>query len=83
MHLHSPEIFQRAKPLQLLTTDPQAEYGTQAMAAELQRLARANKGGGPALLVMGGHEDGIIAYGQTATETGTLIIQTLAKARAN
>lgn len=78
MHLHSPEIFALQGPLRLPVTDPAAPYGSPAMAAEIARLA--SRAGWPGLLVMGGHEDGILAFGTTAAETGTLVVRTLAAA---
>lgn len=81
MHLHSPEIFKHADRLQLPSTNPEAEYGTPEMATELKRLVQAGKNQKPTLLIMGGHEDGILAYGRTASETGALVVETLVQAR--
>jgi ribulose-5-phosphate 4-epimerase/fuculose-1-phosphate aldolase len=80
MHLHTPEIFAARDRLHLPVTDPAAAYGTPEMAAEIARLAPAS--GWPGLLVMGGHEDGILAFGATAAETGGLVVRTLAEALA-
>ena len=80
MHLHSPEIFVAAGRLALPATDPGAPYGSPAMAAEIARLAPHS--GWPGLLVMGGHEDGILAFGASAEETGSTVITTLAAALA-
>lgn len=80
MHLHSPEIFAAHTRLDLPVTDPDAPYGSPAMAAEIGRICPS--AGWPGLLVMGGHEDGILAFGATATETGTLVVSTLAAALA-
>jgi ribulose-5-phosphate 4-epimerase/fuculose-1-phosphate aldolase len=80
MHLHSPEIFAIRQLLKLPTTDPTAPYGSPAMAAEIVR--RYPVAGWPGRLVMGGHEDGILAFGADAAETGSLIVRTLAAALA-
>lgn len=80
MHLHSPEIFAARTRLGLPTTDPEAPYGSPAMATEINRLSPA--AGWPGLLVMGGHEDGILAFGASAAETGALVVRTLAAALA-
>lgn len=80
MHLHSPEIFDQRLSLGLPCTDPGADYGTPAMAWEIQRLAGKSGGAQPGLLVMGGHRDGLLAYGTTATATGGLVVATLALA---
>lgn len=82
MHLHSPEIFNRRTQLGLPCTDPSADYGTPEMAAELQRLVKSHDGRTSSnLLVMTGHQDGILAYGSTSEETGDLVVKTLALAR--
>jgi hypothetical protein len=81
MHLHSPEIFAAGSRLHLPTTDPGAPYGSPQMAAEIRRLSPA--AGWPGLLIMGGHDDGILAFGTTATTTGTLVMATLAAALAD
>jgi ribulose-5-phosphate 4-epimerase/fuculose-1-phosphate aldolase len=80
MHLHCPDIFAAGSRLRLPTTDPGAPYGSPQMAAEIRRLSPA--AGWPGLLVMGGHEDGILAFGATAAATGTLVMATLATALA-
>lgn len=81
MHLHSPEIFAARQELHLPVTDPAAAYGSPQMAAEIARLRAF--AGWPGLLVMGGHEDGILAFGAQAEETGTLVVKTLAAALAS
>lgn len=80
MHLHSPDIFKNYRALKLPCTDPAAAYGTPDMAAAIQALAKSRDGTDSNLLVMGGHQDGILAYGSDAQTTGQLVITTLAKA---
>ena len=80
MHLHSPAIFAARERLQLPTTDPLAVYGSPQLAAAVVRLCA--EAGWPGLLVMGGHEDGILAFGATAAATGGLVVRTLAAALA-
>jgi hypothetical protein len=80
MHLHSPDVFAARRPLQLPVTAASAAYGTPEMAAEIVRLLPL--AGWPGLLVMGGHEDGILAFGANAAETGSLVVRTLAAALA-
>jgi hypothetical protein len=80
MHLHSPEIFAARQRLKLPTTEATAAYGSPEMAAEIVRLQPL--AGWPGLLVMGGHEDGILAFGAHAAETGSLVVRILAAALA-
>lgn len=81
MHLHSPEIFAAGERLGLPITAPDATYGSPALAVEIRRLATA--AGRPGLLVMGGHQDGILAFGSSAEATGLLAVSTLARALAS
>lgn len=81
MHLHSPDIFHNRERLHLPSTDPAAAYGTPEMAGEIGRLVRTTDPCRPGLLVMTGHEDGILAYGPGAEETGNLVMATLAAAQ--
>lgn len=81
MHLHCPEIFDNGMSLRLPYTSPAADYGTPEMAAEIQRLASDYSHSNPHLLIMSGHQDGILAYGSSAAETASLAITTLALAR--
>jgi ribulose-5-phosphate 4-epimerase/fuculose-1-phosphate aldolase len=80
MHVHTPEIWRHADSLGLPCTDPAAAYGTPEMAAETRRLFRdeAVRAGG--IFVMGGHEDGVVAFGRTAEEAGTVLVGVLARA---
>lgn len=81
MHLHSPEIFRQRARLNLPGTAPDADYGTPAMAAEILKLVQSHDPQEPGLLVMTGHQDGILAYGPAAQAAGELVIATLALAR--
>ncbi len=80
MHVHSPEIWHHAALLGLPRTEPAAAYGTPAMAAETRRLLAdpAVRAGG--IFAMGGHEDGLVAFGRTAEAAGTVLLLTLARA---
>jgi len=66
IHVHSPSLWDAAARLGLPTTNPAAGYGTPAMALEICRLLDAQPVTG--MLAMGGHEDGIIAYGATMAD---------------
>jgi len=80
MHLHSPDIFNNYKRLNLPCSDPSAAYGTPEMASAIEALAKEQQDGHSSLLVMGGHQDGILAYGSDADATGGLVIRTLNRA---
>jgi ribulose-5-phosphate 4-epimerase/fuculose-1-phosphate aldolase len=73
-HVHSPAIWRCASLLGLPVTDARVPYGTPAMAREVGRLVDGAAG----TLVMGGHEDGVMAFGQTADEAGSILLRALA-----
>lgn len=78
-HAHAPGLWRRAADLGLPTTAPTAECGTPDLAREIARLGRdgALTGG---VLAMGGHEDGILAFGPTPREAGERLLEALAAA---
>jgi hypothetical protein len=57
-------------------------YGTTAMATEVGRLYRETSLAEGRVLAMGGHEDGIIAFGRTPEEAGSAFTEALARAYA-
>jgi hypothetical protein len=67
IHCHSAELWRRLLDV-APTTSSQAEYGTPAMAAEVQRLFRETGVLQRRLFVMGGHENGIVAFGGSVGE---------------
>lgn len=79
-HVHSPAIWQRAARLRLPTTDPAVPYGTPEMAREVARLWRDSPLAEVQILAMGGHEDGVIAFGRSAEEAGQVTLRFLARA---
>lgn len=81
-HVHAPEIWRAASRLGLPATDPAAAYGTPAMAESVRALHARGRLAVPGLFVMGGHEDGVVAFGERATEAGTLLFDALARALA-
>ena len=80
MHAHSPHIWRQAGALQLPITDSDVTYGTPEMAAEVQRLFRETEVKARRIFSMGGHEDGIVSFGCTAEEAGTVLLTHLARA---
>ncbi len=80
LHVHSPDIWRHADSLQLPVTDPAVAYGTPAMALEVGRLFRETDVRDKGLFSMGGHEDGIVAFGATAETAGQRLVSHLAMA---
>ena len=82
LHGHAPEIWRHARALGLPVTRVDALNGTPEMALEVQRLYRESTLSGTGILAMGGHEDGVIAFGATAAEAGETLVRHLARALA-
>jgi ribulose-5-phosphate 4-epimerase/fuculose-1-phosphate aldolase len=79
-HGHCPVIWQHSEALGIPTTHPEVAYGTPEMAAEVRRLHRHTSLPDRRILSMGGHEDGVLAFGPTPREAGEILIATLARA---
>ena len=80
LHAHSPVLWRASQALRLPTTDPRVPYGTPQMAREMQRLYRGSTVQATNLLAMGGHEDGIIAFGETVEQAGQALVMWLGRA---
>jgi L-ribulose-5-phosphate 4-epimerase len=57
------------------TTSPEIEYGTAEMAKEVQSLATDLNSDGEKLIIMGGHREGILSFGENIEEATDQIIQ--------
>lgn len=82
LHAHAPELWRRARALGLPVSHPDAVNGTTAMAAEIQRLYREGTFASTRVAAMGGHEDGVLAFGGSAEEAGTALVAQFARARS-
>ncbi|KIH77427.1 Ribulose-5-phosphate 4-epimerase/Fuculose-1-phosphate aldolase [Geoalkalibacter ferrihydriticus] len=80
LHAHSPHIWRLAKQLDLPLTREDVPYGTPAMADEVRRVCMEEELCPLAVLAMGGHEDGILAFGPDSGSAGTALIAYLAQA---
>jgi ribulose-5-phosphate 4-epimerase/fuculose-1-phosphate aldolase len=80
LHAHSPEIWRHAAALNLPVTDANVPYGTPEMAAEVRRLFGETDVATRLVFSMGGHEDGIVAFGRTAEEAGEALLACLQQA---
>jgi hypothetical protein len=78
MHGHSPHIWHAAARLGLPTTDAAVPYGSPEMSAEVGRLWRSSDMRSRRIFSMGGHEDGIVTFGRSASEAGQTLVDALA-----
>lgn len=82
LHVHSPDIWRYAEWLDIPVTRKNVLYGTPEMAHEVRRLFCDTAVRERMILSMGGHEDGVVAFGHTAEEAGTVMMACLARALA-
>jgi hypothetical protein len=76
-HVHSPAIWQAADRLRLIRSDPAVAYGTPQMACEVAHLFLETDARQAGIFIMGGHADGVIAFGTDEQTTGTILLNTL------
>ena len=82
IHAHSPHIWRHGAALDLPTTDPTVAYGTPEMAAAVRSSFARTRVRERLIFSMGGHEDGVVSFGRTAEEAGTVMLNYLAWAFA-
>lgn len=80
-HVHNPDIWENRETLGIPTTDVNVEYGTPDMARDIQRLLQSDESRNCHIIVMAGHEDGVVSFGQSAAEAGDTLTSYLTKAR--
>jgi L-ribulose-5-phosphate 4-epimerase len=71
IHIHDSKLWEKYFN-QLPTTDPSAEYGTPEIAFSIERLITETKMK-QSIMVMGGHEDGLIAFASNLEEALLLL----------
>lgn len=82
LHVHSPVIWGSAPRLGIPVTDATVDYGTPAMAHEVERLFAATDVRHKGIFSMGGHLDGVVSFGVTAGEAGAILLSALAASYA-
>jgi len=80
LHAHAPEVWRQARALGLPATRDGAANGTPEMALEVQRLHRDGPLAALGILVMGGHEDGVLTFGASASAAGAILVRHLGRA---
>jgi ribulose-5-phosphate 4-epimerase/fuculose-1-phosphate aldolase len=74
VHVHSPAIW-NARRYVLPTTRDDVLYGTPEMGYEMLRLHKRKALGRQGVVIMGGHQDGVIAFGPTIAEAAGEILK--------
>ncbi len=78
IHVHSPSIWRHTHKLGLPNIDAEIPYGTVEMANEVARLYQSGCLQKTMLFSMLGHEDGVVAFGNTLEFAALKLIQYLA-----
>lgn len=73
VHIHSRKLWERYLDI-LPTTAKEVEYGTPEMAYEIIRLMGLAETQNKKVFVMGGHFEGIVAFGKTIEEAARRIL---------
>ncbi|MFH0995579.1 MAG: class II aldolase/adducin family protein [Pseudomonadota bacterium] len=82
IHAHSPEIWTHADSIGIPVTRRDVHYGTPEMAEEVCRLFQNTPVSVLKIFAMGGHEDGIVAFGSSLEQAGLTLVRYLAMATA-
>ena len=81
-HVHSPTLWHAAGRLGLPTTAPDVAYGTPEIARAVRDLVSAGIVRKRGVFVMGGHQDGVVAFATSAPAAGAGLLHALALALA-
>lgn len=75
LHVHEPRMWHYALAQGYPASDPRVGYGSAQMVREVERLYRQSKLARIGVLVMAGHEDGIIAFGEDTNQAGLRLLK--------
>ena len=81
LHVHSPDIWNSAIAQGIPVTNAAVEYGTPEMSREVECLFSQTDVRRKGIFSMGGHEDGIAAFGRSVEEAGNTLLTALAGSR--
>ena len=76
IHIHSLDLWERYKGV-MPTTPSAAEYGTPEIALAVRSLCMNEKITGNEVIIMGGHKEGMIAFGNDLEDAGNKILMIL------
>ncbi len=76
IHIHSGTMWEKLLHI-FPSTPPEFEYGTPQMARKIQEMIKSGPSGESGIIVMEGHEEGIIFYGCGLEEAGVLLMKHL------
>jgi len=73
IHIHNKALWDKLKD-KMPTTNKEVPYGTPQMALEIKRLFNETNVLTQKVIVMAGHEEGIIAFGNNLEEAGEIVL---------
>jgi ribulose-5-phosphate 4-epimerase/fuculose-1-phosphate aldolase len=73
IHVHHRQLWQQLID-RVPTTKRDCAYGTPEMAREILRISQENEVKQQKIIVMGGHEEGIITFGNSLDEAGKILL---------
>jgi len=73
VHIHSSTMWKKLINI-MPTTSSLVKYGTPEMAIEISGLLKPTNFNGNKIIVMGGHKDGLIAYGKDLNEAASIVL---------
>ena len=73
IHVHNLDMWKKLME-KVPTSSAEATYGTPEMAKEMMRLYKDTDLRDRKILVMGGHEEGIISFGRNLDEAGKILL---------
>lgn len=76
IHVHNPDLWQRYQGV-LPTTAATVPYGTPAMAYEMRRLLQQDSLAQTHILIMAGHEEGVLTFGPTLAAAAQVLYRYL------
>ncbi len=82
LHVHDPGLWQFGLQHGYPASAANVAYGTKTMAQEVARLYRHADLQQQGILVMGGHEDGVLAFGDSIEQAGQRLLRLFVSQRA-
>lgn len=82
IHVHSPDIWNYRTELSIPSTDANVPYGTPLMAKEVERLFNETNVRDQKIFAMTGHEDGVVAFGDSLEAATSILIHYFSNALA-
>ncbi len=75
IHTHHKKLWQALKQKNFPITSKEASYGTPEMAQEMTKLCKGIGLKDKKVLVMGGHEDGVMSFGENIAEAERVLVK--------